>query len=285
MNHQAARRLYRRAHGEQAVILQDQRLPVAQRLRQPHALALVQHHARERIEQRMILVEGARVLRQRIEQASERRERLAVGAVRVRGRDHVRPRRVDRGMNGEAGRVDRPVAGQDVAFVIDELQVRHADLAEMLRQRIDPELLGKLRIARGDVSRQALVEAVACEQAEGGGETLLAVQGFLLERGCRRPFLQLERARPGDGVGVHGRMSLMGSVALDRNHHVRQPVAAGGGSGAVTSSVAKPSPRPNRARLRAELVDDHQPRHGQAAAEIRASCSTSARTRGSRSRP
>ena len=100
----------------------------------------------------VVLVEGAGILGQRIEQAAERRPGLAVGRMRVGGRDHVRMRGVDRRVNHEAGLVDRLVADQDVAIVVDELKVRHLDLAEMLRQRIDPEPLGKFRIAHGDMA-------------------------------------------------------------------------------------------------------------------------------------
>src|SRR5882757_10949849 len=102
--------------------------------------------------------------------------------MRVSGRDHLRMRGVDRRMNDEAGLVDRLVADQDVAVVVDELKVGHLDLAEMLRQGIDPEAFGELRIAHGDVACESLIETVAREQAERRSETLLAVQPLLLER-------------------------------------------------------------------------------------------------------
>jgi len=54
------------------VVLQDHGLLVAQSLADAKALVRLQHHAREVIEQRMVLVEDARVLRQRVEPAAQR---------------------------------------------------------------------------------------------------------------------------------------------------------------------------------------------------------------------
>jgi len=43
-------------------------------------------------------------------------------------------------------------------------------------ERIDPEMIEVLGVTGGDVPRDAFIESEAREQAEGGGEALLAVQ-------------------------------------------------------------------------------------------------------------
>ena len=75
------------------------------------------------------------------------------------GGDRVGPRGVDARMNDEGGGVDRIAALDDVPFMVAADQVRDLDLTEMDAERIDPERVGKLRIARGDVSGDSFVEA------------------------------------------------------------------------------------------------------------------------------
>ena len=104
------------------------------------------------------------------------------------GGDDLRMRGMDRRMNHEAGLIDRLVADQDVAVVADQLQVRHLDLAEMLRERIDPETVRKFGVAHGDMPRQPLIEAIAGKQPEGRRQSLLAMQP-LLRKGRRRRSL------------------------------------------------------------------------------------------------
>ena len=53
-------------------------------------------------------------------------------------------------------------------------------------ERVDPEVIGVLGVARRDVAGDALVEAELPEQAERGGEALLAVQALFLDRVERR---------------------------------------------------------------------------------------------------
>lgn len=63
----------------------------------------------------------------------------ALPRLRVGRGDHLRMGGVDRRVNHKADLVDRLVAGQDVAGVIDQLKVRHLDLAEVPRQLGDAE--------------------------------------------------------------------------------------------------------------------------------------------------
>lgn len=101
-------------------------------------------------------------------------------------------------MDGEGGSVDGLVALDDVAGLIDENQVRDADLGEVPRERVQPEVVGEDGVAHGNVPGDALVETTGGEAGglgsargsdlwgegvhpEGRGEVLLAVQSLLLE--------------------------------------------------------------------------------------------------------
>src|SRR5215469_17994412 len=85
-------------------------------------------------------------------------------------------------MNRESGNIYGTVAFDDCAFRIHEDQIGSANLRKMHAKRIHPEMVGALRIARGDVPGHAFVETELGKQAEGGGEALLAVAAFLLWR-------------------------------------------------------------------------------------------------------
>jgi len=60
--------------------------------------------------------------------------------------------------------------------VIDEDQVGNPHPGEVPAERVHPETIGVLGVARGDVSGRALVEAELAEDAERGGEAPLALQ-------------------------------------------------------------------------------------------------------------
>ena len=158
------------------MVLQNDGLLRSQRFGDLSTLLRFQHDTGERVEQRVVLIEGAGVLCQRIKQTAERRPGLAVGRVGMGRGDYLRMRGMDRRMNHEAGLIDRLVTDQDVAVMVHELKIRDLDLAKELRQRIDPEAIREFRVAHGDMPGEALVEAVAREQAEGRGKTLLAVK-------------------------------------------------------------------------------------------------------------
>ena len=96
------------------------------------------------------------------------------------GGHHVGAGRVDLGVDGERGRVDRPVALDHLAVVVDQDQVGDPDVAEVHAEGVDPEVVESLGVAGGDVAGHALVEAELREQAEGGGQPLLAVEALLL---------------------------------------------------------------------------------------------------------
>ena len=108
----------------------------------------------------------------------------------MRGRDDVRAVVVHARVDRERGAVHLGFAVHDVALRVDQDQIRSADVSEVEPERIDPEALGLFGVARGDVARDAFIEAVAREQAERRGELLFAVEplggdglGLLLEAG------------------------------------------------------------------------------------------------------
>ena len=142
----------------------------------------------------VVLVEDAGVLGERGERDAERGERLAVRRVRVGGGDDVGPGLVDRRVDHERGPVDRLAAVDDVAVVVDEDQVADAHVAEAEAERVDPEVVGELGVAHGDVAGDALAEAEAAEDAQRAGELLLAVEALLLDG--------VERRRPGERDGL-----------------------------------------------------------------------------------
>ena len=98
----------------------------------------------------------------------------------VGGGHDVGPGGVDLGVDGEGGAVDRPVALDDLALVVEQHQVADPDVGEGLAERVDPEVVGQLRVAGGDVPGDALLVAEVGEEPEGGGQALLAVEALLL---------------------------------------------------------------------------------------------------------
>jgi len=79
---------------------------------------------------------------------------------------------VDRERRG----VDRVLAVDDLAVVVHQDEVADPDVRERHRERVDPEVVGELGVARRDVAGDALLEAELGEQPEPRGEALLAVQ-------------------------------------------------------------------------------------------------------------
>ena len=83
-------------------------------------------------------------------------------------------------MDGERRLVDVVVALDDVAAVVDADQVRGTHVRERHAERVDPERVRLDRVARGDVTRNAFLEAELREQPETGRQPLLAMLPLLL---------------------------------------------------------------------------------------------------------
>src|SRR3546814_10181164 len=80
--------------------------------------------------QRLVAVEGAGVLGERVERASQRRPGLAVDGVGVGGGHRVGTGGVDLRVDDERGPVDRPRSLDHLAPWVHEDEVLHADLLE-----------------------------------------------------------------------------------------------------------------------------------------------------------
>lgn len=81
----------------------------------------------------------------------------------------VGPRPVDLAVDGEGCRVDGLVANDDVAGLVDEDEVRDADLGEVRRERVQPEVVGQDGVADGARLRTFISGSLCCEEAFGFG--------------------------------------------------------------------------------------------------------------------
>src|SRR5438270_11293267 len=86
------------------------------------------------------------------------------------------------------------IARDNVTVVVDEDEIRNADLSEVHAEGIDPEMVGPFRIPSGYMSRDAFVKTVPGEQTECGGQALFAMLTLLSEcsenrRGWHRDVL------------------------------------------------------------------------------------------------
>lgn len=79
--------------------------------------------------------------------------------MRMARRMHIRPRLMNLAMDGKRRGIDRLVPHYHTAFLVHQYQIRHADLAEMLRERVQPEMVRQDWVANGDVACDAFVEA------------------------------------------------------------------------------------------------------------------------------
>ncbi len=261
------RGLDRRAGGQDAVVLQDHALVRAalglgQRLRDAIALAGVDHHAGEVVEQRVVLVEHAGVLGQRRQRAAQRRPGLAVGRVRVGGGHQVGMGLVDRRVDREGGLVERALADHGFAAGVHEQQVRDLDAREMHAERIDPEMVGQLGIARGDVPGQAQRETVPREQAERAGQALLAMAALGRDARARRRRIEPEfllRSRIDRETGRR--------AGLQRQDGGHDRLFGCGGRGAASGPAAGA-----RAVTAVAAAGASWPGFGEAARAVRAAC-------------
>jgi hypothetical protein len=194
-NHQAA-------DGEQSVVAQDERLARAESCGDPLALLGVDGDAAVGVVERVVLVEGAALLADRVEEVAEGRERAAVHGVAVGDRDDVRAGGVDLGVHGEGGLVHMVAALEHLALGVGEHQVADGDVPEGHPEGVDPEAVAELGVAGGDVPRDPVLEAEAAEEAQGAREPFLAVPAFVLDRFVHRRHGELQPVG-GQGGGRH----------------------------------------------------------------------------------
>ena len=171
----------RLADGEQAVVAQDRGLAVTRERGRCACPPSVEDDARVVVEEHVVVIEGAGVLGDRVEEATERRPRFAVHRVAMRRCVHIGTGGVDLAVDRKGRSIDDVIALDDLAVMVHEQQVRDADQAEVLAERVHPEVVAQLRVAGGDVPRRPLVISELRPEAERGGEPLLAVEALLLD--------------------------------------------------------------------------------------------------------
>src|SRR4051794_37553469 len=97
------------------------------------------------------------------------------------GGDGIGTRAVNSRVNRERGGVNGRVALDNLAGIIHQDEVRDANMSEVKAEGVDPEVMRKLGIARGDVARDALAESEAGEEPEGPRQLLLTMAALLGE--------------------------------------------------------------------------------------------------------
>ena len=102
------------------------------------------------------------------------------------GGNHFGTRGMNSGMDRERSGIDRLIPLDHLALLINQDQVRNPNLSEVEAKGIDPETFRVFGVADGDMAGNALVKTEPGEQAERGGEPLLAVAALFLEGGKSR---------------------------------------------------------------------------------------------------
>src|SRR6266702_7505583 len=176
-------RLNRGSNRKKSVVLQNGRLVGAQGFSDFYAFLGIQDDAREWIEDDVILVKCAGILRQWIQQPPEHRPGLPIGRMRVGGRYDIGVGLMNRRMDHKSRVIDGLVTNQNVTCVVHQLKIRDFDLTKVLRERIDPETIWEFGIPHGDMARKALIEAIPREDAKCCGEALLTMQPLFLKGG------------------------------------------------------------------------------------------------------
>ena len=94
-------------------------------------------------------------------------------------------------MNRESSSVNGVVAFDNLAFVVDPDEIRRLDQAKAHAEAVHPEGIGELRIARGDVTGDPLVESEFCEKPKSAASRsflcCLSSASVLKTGGCGRP--------------------------------------------------------------------------------------------------
>ena len=133
--------LDRAPHSQEAVVLQQRRLPLTKRLRDIAPFLIRENNAIEVAVDGKIVVEGARVLRDGVDRSTERTERAAIYGMAVGGRVDVRTGVVDGGVDAVCGGVEEPcgAAADDLAGVGDVDEIGRLDEGECDAEGVHPE--------------------------------------------------------------------------------------------------------------------------------------------------
>jgi hypothetical protein len=99
--------------------------------------------------------------------------------MRMRCGNHIRASRVNARVDGKRREIDFGMAFDNFAVMIHQHKIGNANLAKVQTERVDPEMIEPLRIARSDVAGNAFIKAKARKEAKGCGEALFAVTALL----------------------------------------------------------------------------------------------------------
>ena len=96
-------------------------------------------------------------------------------------RDDVGPGLVQFAVNGECGKINRPVTDDHIALVIDANEIANGHQFEIVAERIHPKPVRVFRVAHGDVTGNPLSKVQPAHRAQTGGQPLFAMQAFCFD--------------------------------------------------------------------------------------------------------
>src|ERR1700730_16496023 len=99
--------------------------------------------------------------------------------MRMRRGNHVSARSVYLRVNRECRSIYGVAALDDLAAMVDQDQIRRADLPEMHPEGVHPEMVQPFRVAGGDVPGHSFIKCETRKQAKCGGKHALAMQTLL----------------------------------------------------------------------------------------------------------
>lgn len=164
------------------MVAQHQRLAGAERGGDAAALVGVHGDTGVRVVQRVVLVEGAALLGDRVEQVAECGQGAPVHGVAVGDGDDVGAGGVDLGVHGE-GRLVHVVAALDhLPALVGHDEVADGDVLERHPEGVHPEAVAVLGVARGDVTGDPVLEPEPSEEPQRSGQPFLAVPPLVVQR-------------------------------------------------------------------------------------------------------
>ena len=120
-------------------------------------------------------------------------------------------------MNTKSRAIDRRIAINNIAIVVNENQIAHSHEPEAASEWVYPKVIRKLGVAHGDVPGDAFAEAQSPEHAQGTGQFLFAL-GALFFDGALRLGADVDEffGREGDAVNDFGGTCMFGDCHIPR---------------------------------------------------------------------
>lgn len=129
----------------------------------------------------MVAVKRAGVLCDWRERNAERREGLAVRRMGVRSGDHFGAGLVHCGVQHKGSPVERHIANDNIAVMVDQQKIARLHVAEALAERVDPEVIGQDGVTGGHMPGDAFAKAKASEDSQRAGKFCFAVSALFFE--------------------------------------------------------------------------------------------------------